>query len=43
MLKTTVLYYSTNESGAGVFNTEKLSMVIYWPNAVPGSKVLFHY
>ena len=25
------LLYSTNESGAGVFNTEKLSMVIYWP------------
>ncbi len=35
------LIATTFDTSAGVFNLKKLNMVLYWPNAVPGSKVYF--
>ena len=35
------LLVSTTDTSACVFNTDNLNMVVYWPNAMPGSKVYF--
>lgn len=35
------LINTTTESSAGVFNTDKLNLVVYWPNANPGNRVYF--
>lgn len=31
----------TRDTSAGIFNLDNLNMVLYWPNASPGSKVYF--
>ena len=35
------LIKTTFDTSAGVFNLEKINMVLYWPEASPGSKVYF--
>ncbi len=35
------LLEKTKETSAGVFNLKKADMVVYWPDAQPGSKVYF--
>ncbi|HKB86525.1 MAG TPA: Wzz/FepE/Etk N-terminal domain-containing protein, partial [Ignavibacteriaceae bacterium] len=35
------LVKTTFDTNAGVFDLDKLNMVLYWPDAVPGSKVYF--
>ena len=35
------LLKTTSSTSAGVFNLEKVNLVVYWPNGIPGSKIYF--